>query len=191
MEKVDTFPFNLPFDENPNSAATELNFRNYFPADSEFEKYKTNRVRKGDEIEAQWKSQISEIVAEYHDSDALPLNILPKKPNEDLKRMLDKKLEKLNRRTEIAIVHLIRERLDSQENENDEKKLDNNAQKNQTNQEQTSKKGEEFHAQLDATGELVDTIDEEDQGKYQDFAEKLKRATEDDKDSSEDEDDRP
>lgn len=39
------------------------------------------------------------------------LNIAPKKVNWDLKRDVEKKLEKLNRRTQRAIVEIIRERL--------------------------------------------------------------------------------
>ena len=39
------------------------------------------------------------------------LNIAPRKPNWDLKRDVAKKMEKLNRRTQLAIVELIRERI--------------------------------------------------------------------------------
>lgn len=39
------------------------------------------------------------------------LNIAPKKANWDLKRDVEKKLEKLNRRTQRAIVEIIRERM--------------------------------------------------------------------------------
>ena len=39
------------------------------------------------------------------------LNIAPKKANWDLKRDVEKKLEKLNRRTQRAIVDIIRERM--------------------------------------------------------------------------------
>lgn len=39
------------------------------------------------------------------------LNIAPKKVNWDLKRDVEKKLDKLNRRTQRAIVEIIRERM--------------------------------------------------------------------------------
>ena len=43
-------------------------------------------------------------------------SLAPKKPDWDLKRDVNKKLEKLDRRTQKAIVHLIRDRLGGQEN---------------------------------------------------------------------------
>ncbi|CAM9362962.1 unnamed protein product [Choristocarpus tenellus] len=43
--------------------------------------------------------------------DAEDLNIAPKKANWDLKRDVEKKMEKLNRRTQRAIVELLRERI--------------------------------------------------------------------------------
>uniref|UniRef100_A0A7S2GKY8 Coiled-coil domain-containing protein 12 n=1 Tax=Octactis speculum TaxID=3111310 RepID=A0A7S2GKY8_9STRA len=54
------------------------------------------------------------------------INIAPKKPNWDLKRDVMKKMEKLNRRTQMAIVELIKERIEreaaeeSSEEESDE-----------------------------------------------------------------------
>ena len=45
------------------------------------------------------------------------LNIAPKKPNWDLKRDIAKKMEKLNRRTQVAIVGLIKERIEKQAEE--------------------------------------------------------------------------
>jgi len=40
------------------------------------------------------------------------LNIAPRKPNWDLKRDVAKKMEKLNRRTQLAIVELLKERIE-------------------------------------------------------------------------------
>ena len=54
------------------------------------------------------------------------LNIAPKKPNWDLKRDITKKMDKLNRRTQVAIVEIIKERIaqqaaeESSEEESDE-----------------------------------------------------------------------
>eukprot|EP00842_Homolaphlyctis_polyrhiza_P004986 jgi/Hompol1/5489/HPOL_001989-RA len=50
--------------------------------------------------------------AEENRSKELDLeNLAPKKPNWDLKRDLDKKMEKLARKTQAAITDLIRQRL--------------------------------------------------------------------------------
>ena len=43
-----------------------------------------------------------------------PLNLIPKKNNSDLKKNLAKKLEKLNRKTEIAILEIIKENIKKQ-----------------------------------------------------------------------------
>lgn len=49
--------------------------------------------------------------ARQETQDEEELNIAPKKANWDLKRDVEKKLDKLNRRTQRAIVEIIRERM--------------------------------------------------------------------------------
>jgi len=46
-------------------------------------------------------------------------NLQPKKPNWDLKRDVEKKMERLNQRTDIAIAKLIKARLDEQRTQKD------------------------------------------------------------------------
>ena len=54
--------------------------------------------------------------AVYDPIKGIDLNTLaPKKPDWDLKRDVSKKMDKLERRTQKAIVHLIRDRLKGQE----------------------------------------------------------------------------
>ena len=48
------------------------------------------------------------------------LNIVPRKANWDLKSMVTKKLEKLERRTQLAIVDILREKMNSEENNSNE-----------------------------------------------------------------------
>lgn len=45
-------------------------------------------------------------------------NLQPKKPNWDLKRDVEKKMEKLDKRTQRAIYEIIRQRLEGDENAN-------------------------------------------------------------------------
>jgi coiled-coil domain-containing protein 12 len=52
------------------------------------------------------------------------INIVPKKANWDLKNMLAKKTERLQRRTQLAIVDLLRERLGAQQDEDEEQEQD-------------------------------------------------------------------
>ncbi|KAH7326051.1 cwf18 pre-mRNA splicing factor-domain-containing protein [Stachybotrys elegans] len=61
------------------------------------------------EVEAEVKQRAEEEAAEEKDIDLFKLQ--PKKPNWDLKRDLDKKLEILNVRTDNAIARLVRERI--------------------------------------------------------------------------------
>lgn len=51
------------------------------------------------------------LAARQETQDEEELNIAPKKANWDLKRDVEKKLEKLSRRTQRAIVEIIRERM--------------------------------------------------------------------------------
>ena len=59
------------------------------------------------EIEQKIFKKIRKSVKEFVNLEKNPLNIVPKKNNVDLKKNLSKKLEKLNRRTEIAILEII------------------------------------------------------------------------------------
>lgn len=58
-------------------------------------------------------------------------NIAPKRPNWDLKRELEKKLSKLERKTQEAIHTLIRQRLAAQKGESDDLVGSMNAQERQ------------------------------------------------------------
>ena len=64
----------------------------------------SNRVK---EVEGHIQLITDRIVNEFLSEENKPINILPKKTNADLKRFLHKRFEKLNRRTEIAIVELL------------------------------------------------------------------------------------
>jgi coiled-coil domain-containing protein 12 len=53
------------------------------------------------------------------DKEEVRLDVAPKKPNWDLKRDITKKLEKLERRTQQAIVEMIREQVANSESANE------------------------------------------------------------------------
>ncbi|KAE8445308.1 hypothetical protein EG329_013546 [Mollisiaceae sp. DMI_Dod_QoI] len=103
----------------PDVAKLHLSGRNY---DSEakgpklgFEASPTQTVEKtleqqARDVEEEIKKKASE---EEHDDKGVDLfKLQPKKPNWDLKRDLDKKLEILNIRTENAIAKMVRERIE-------------------------------------------------------------------------------
>ncbi|KAI9069990.1 mRNA splicing factor [Trametes sanguinea] len=76
-----------------------------------------------DTVEHQVEGLAQQIIAEDAERRAQDLdlhNIAPKKPNWDLKRELDKKLSKLERKTQEAIHTLIRQRLAAQKGQSDD-----------------------------------------------------------------------
>lgn len=84
-----------------------MKFHNYMPMKKEMQKSEPlvqNRVR---DVEAHFKFLSEKMTTDFLNDDQKSLNILPKKTNNDLKRFLNKRFEKLNRRTEIATVEIL------------------------------------------------------------------------------------
>ncbi|EIW51748.1 mRNA splicing factor [Trametes versicolor FP-101664 SS1] len=80
-------------------------------------------VQMEDTVEHQVEGLAEKIIAEDAERRAQDLdlfNIAPKRPNWDLKRELDKKLSKLERKTQEAIHTLIRQRLAEQKGQSDD-----------------------------------------------------------------------
>ena len=106
--------------ETPSIAETYLSGRNYDPttrgpklgfenAPSENQETLENRAREIAEATAK-EAQEEERVEKPIDL----FKLQPKKPNWDLKRDLDRKLERLNIQTDNAIARLVRERIEGQ-----------------------------------------------------------------------------
>ena len=72
----------------------------------------TNSKRKREEVDV-----IKQELALHTDED---LNIVPKKPNWDLKSQVEDRIQKLKRRTQRAIVDLLREKLAADAADNDD-----------------------------------------------------------------------
>ncbi|KAF9052994.1 cwf18 pre-mRNA splicing factor-domain-containing protein [Panaeolus papilionaceus] len=97
--------------------------RNFDPTSRTLKKPTRDEVANGDTIESNVKGLAAMIIAEDEKRRAQELdifNIAPKRPNWDLKREMDKKLAKLERRTQEAIHTLIRQRLAAQKGESDD-----------------------------------------------------------------------
>ena len=82
---------------------------NYVPIDKELRNYQpsthSNRLV---ELEGRYNKTQKDITTNFLKDDmSQAINILPKKPNVDLKRNLAKRLERLNKRTELAIYDLL------------------------------------------------------------------------------------
>ncbi|KAJ3299127.1 Coiled-coil domain-containing protein 12 [Borealophlyctis nickersoniae] len=109
-----------PEEQDEAPAKPTLRFRNYEPVSEDLQPLKQDAPAVGpnakevvETVEGQVEQFAREALeAEQQRSKEVDLfNLAPKKPNWDLKRDLEKKTEKLERRTQAAIADIIRERL--------------------------------------------------------------------------------
>lgn len=89
--------------------ARPLLFRNYVPRTAELKEFCKDKITSAD-IEAEIDKEIEEAITAADDQDAV-LAIAPKKPNWDLKRDVERKMQVLQARTDRAVVQLIRQRI--------------------------------------------------------------------------------
>lgn len=97
--------------------------RNFDPDSRTLRKHANDDVVMQDTVEVQVKGLAEQILAEDEKLRAQELdvfNIAPKRPNWDLKREMEKKLAKLERRTQEAVHTLIRQRLAAQKGDSDD-----------------------------------------------------------------------
>ncbi|KAG2365704.1 cwf18 pre-mRNA splicing factor-domain-containing protein [Suillus spraguei] len=97
--------------------------RNYDPETRTLKKHSKNDVLTTDTVEKAIEGVAERIIAEDEQQRAQELdvfNIAPKRPNWDLKREMEKKLAKLERKTQEAVHTLIRQRLASQKGQSDD-----------------------------------------------------------------------
>jgi len=91
-----------------NGISHTLKFRNYTPFDEDLKKYKLERPSVPS-IAKEITESLQKIAKEQPDWNTL--SIAPKSANWDLKRDVEKKLEKLEQRTQRAIVEMMRVKL--------------------------------------------------------------------------------
>ncbi|KAF8163536.1 cwf18 pre-mRNA splicing factor-domain-containing protein [Crassisporium funariophilum] len=97
--------------------------RNFDPESRTLRKHAQDDVVMQDTVENKVKGLAEQIIADDEKRRAQELdvfNIAPKRPNWDLKREMDKKLAKLERRTQESIHTLIRQRLAAQKGDSDD-----------------------------------------------------------------------
>ncbi|ESK88047.1 hypothetical protein Moror_10788 [Moniliophthora roreri MCA 2997] len=97
--------------------------RNFDPETRTLKKHTSEDVEMDDTVEKNVEGLAEKIIAEDEKKRAEELdifNIAPKRPNWDLKRETDKKLAKLERKTQEAIHTLIRQRLAAQKGDSDD-----------------------------------------------------------------------
>ena len=93
-----------------NISEKRLEFRNYVPSRDSLKQFVQQADTLVSEIELQNDREIFLSKAEFIDQQDEPLTLAPKQPNLDLKRNFNRKLEVLNKRTELAIVKLINDK---------------------------------------------------------------------------------
>lgn len=93
----------------------QLKFRNYHPADKKLKAFRLKREARKDQ---NWVlGELKEILACAVKTQDINLDVAPKKANWDLKRDLAPKLEILNKKTERAVLEMIRAKAEQQEKE--------------------------------------------------------------------------
>ncbi|KII89123.1 hypothetical protein PLICRDRAFT_124305 [Plicaturopsis crispa FD-325 SS-3] len=105
------------------SGVSVIKNRNFDPTSRTLRKHAKEDVDMEDTVEKDVAGMAEKIIAEDEERRAQELdvfNIAPKRPNWDLKRELDKKLAKLERKTQEAIHTLIRQRLSAQKGDSDD-----------------------------------------------------------------------
>ena len=87
-----------------------IKFRNYAPKDDQLKTKKLENVKPVDVVET-LSEHLEKAKPNKASAEVDLATLAPRKPDWDLKRDVSKKLEKLEKRTQKAIVELIRERL--------------------------------------------------------------------------------
>jgi len=108
--------------ESEEVAEKKLKFRNYQPYDTSLKKLvKETEVKENSSVNlatpVDGRVEMDVIKLELQKFQDEELNIMPKKPNWDLKVQVEGKLEKLKNRTQKAIVEILREKLAAEANE--------------------------------------------------------------------------
>lgn len=108
--------------ESEEVAEKKLKFRNYQPYDTSLKKLvKETEVKENSSVNLatplDGRVETDVIKLELQKFQDEELNIMPKKPNWDLKVQVEGKLEKLKNRTQKAIVEILREKLAAEASE--------------------------------------------------------------------------
>ncbi|CAG9325506.1 unnamed protein product [Blepharisma stoltei] len=109
---MDNFLDNLiPYQGNEGLEAKDLIFRNYIPKNDSLKEFIVHAPTTVAETELEIERDIKQSVREFNMQQEEPLTIIPQKPNMDLKKSLDRKLNVLNKKTEAAIIQLLKNKL--------------------------------------------------------------------------------
>jgi len=90
----------------------KLKFRNYQPFDADLKRYIVKRENETSEANSSINNMETDVIRrELALLSTNDINVVPKKINHDLKSQVESRLEKLRKRTQRAIVEIIREKI--------------------------------------------------------------------------------
>ncbi|CAG8617680.1 2219_t:CDS:2 [Scutellospora calospora] len=102
-----------------------LKFRNYTPTNEEIKAAAKVHIATPNDLDETLEKHVDQITKEVEEAEKAKreeevdlFNLAPKKPNWDLKRDVEKKLTKLERKTQASIARLIKARLQNESIEN-------------------------------------------------------------------------
>ena len=85
-----------------------MKFRNYAPRSKELSEFIIQAPTTVAEVEMTIEQDVIKTLKEFEQQQKEPLTIVPRKANWDLKRNIERKLEKTNKKTQEAISKLVR-----------------------------------------------------------------------------------
>lgn len=120
---VDVSPNEEIAPEESEETTKKIKFRNYQPYDNTLKKLVQSDAKENGSSNTSTPAgevpvETDVIKLELQKFQGEELNIMPKKPNWDLKVQVEGKLEKLKNRTQKAIVEILREKLAAEADEN-------------------------------------------------------------------------
>lgn len=90
----------------------QIKFRNYIPYDKSLKKWVDDSSNHKQLLEKLSKTDGKSVITEeLNRIDKNEINIVPKKPNHDLKRQVQSRLDKLKRKTQRVLISVIQEKL--------------------------------------------------------------------------------
>lgn len=105
-------------------AKRTLKFINYVPIDASLGEKAPTEILQPERLEKEQSLRIEKMVRAFYADTRAPLKIIPKKSTLDIETKLKPMMERLKLRTEMGIVTILKEQLESRRNEGGDSKED-------------------------------------------------------------------
>jgi hypothetical protein len=94
-----------------NKATKNIQFLNYKPLDESLGQKAVDNVIVGEKVEKEYEFKVEKIIKAMFDTEKNLLKIIPQKGTIDLSRALAPRLQKLQLRTELSIVDILKRKM--------------------------------------------------------------------------------